>query len=168
LIKKYIKEILISIILVFIASTAIGYFRSSSIKIDNNLNLIKNLTTLDGTKVSDILSKNKPLILNFWGTWCPVCNQEVSTLSSLAKRDDIAVLTIAVNSGSNIEIKNYMQKKDIKFFVINDRDGKISKRFNIQVFPTTVFFNSNRDNILKDSGYTTKAGFLARIKLVER
>jgi len=167
LLKKYLKEGLITIFLIFIVSSIIGYYRSSNVKA-NNLNILKNYTTIDGVKVDKILNQKKPLILNFWGTWCPVCNQEVSTLSSLAKRDDLILITVAVNSGSNQEIKEYMQKKGIKFIVINDNEGKIAKKFNINIFPTTIFFNSKRDNIIKDSGYTTKAGFLARVKLVER
>ena len=167
MLKKYLKEGLITIFLIFIVSTIIGYYRSSNVKA-NNLNILKNYTTIDGVKVDKILNQNKPLILNFWGTWCPVCNQEVSTLSSLAKRDDFILITVAVNSGSKQDIKEFMQKKGIKFLVINDKDGKLANRFNISVFPTTIFFNSKRDNIIKDSGYTTKAGFLARVKLVER
>ncbi len=168
MLKKYLKEGLITLALIFIVATAIGYYRSSSVKVDNNLRLIENATSINGTKIATILNQNKPLILNFWGTWCPVCNQEVSTLSSLAKRDDLILVTVAVNSGSNQNIKEYMQKKNIKFLVINDTNGKIANSFNISVFPTTIFFNSKRDNIIKDSGYTTKAGFLARVKLVER
>ena len=167
MLKKYLKEGLIAIVLIFIVTTIVGYYRSSSVKA-NNLNILKNAITIDGAKVSTILNQKKPLILNFWGTWCPVCNQEVSTISDLAKEKDFIVLTIAVNSGSNEDIKNYMQKKGIKFLVINDTDGKIANRFNISVFPTTIFFNSKRDSIIKDSGYTTKAGFLARLKLVEK
>jgi thiol-disulfide isomerase/thioredoxin len=123
--------------------------------------------TINGLSVKEILKSKKPLVINFWGTWCPVCNQEVSTLSKLAKRDDIILLTIAVNSGANSDIKQYMQKKGINFLVINDNNSKLAKAFNISVFPTTVFLSSDRKNIIKDSGYTTQAGFLARIKLVE-
>ena len=123
--------------------------------------------TVNGLNVKDILKSKKPLVINFWGTWCPVCNQEVSILSKLANRDDIILLTVAVNSGANSDIKEYMQEKDIDFLVINDNNSKLAKSFNISVFPTTIFLSSDRKNIIKDSGYTTLAGFLARVKLVE-
>jgi len=165
--KKYIKEILITIVLIFVVTNVIGYFRSSSVKVAPNYSLLLKEKTIYGLSVKDILKSKKPLVINFWGTWCPVCNQEVSTLSKLAKRDDIILLTIAVNSGANSDIKQYMQKKGINFLVINDNNSKLAKAFNISVFPTTVFLNSDRKNIIKDSGYTTQAGFLARIKLVE-
>jgi len=125
--------------------------------------IVKNLKV---ESVKELLSQKKPLILNFWGTWCPVCKQEVSTLSNLAKREDIILLSVAVNSGSNEKISEYLKQKKIKFLVINDYYGKLAKAFNISVYPTTIFFSKNRKNIIKDSGYTTKAGFLGRVKLL--
>ena len=166
MLKKYLKEALIAIVLIFIVTNVIGYYRGTSVKVDGNYNLLQNATTLDGKKVSEIISAKKPLVVNFWGTWCPVCAQEVSTLSSLAKRDDLILITVAVNSQDAQNIREYMQKKGVKFIVINDADGKIANAFNIGVYPTTIFYNASRDNTIKDSGYTTKAGFLARVKLV--
>jgi len=165
--KKYIKEIIIATVLIFVATNIIGYYRGSSVKVAPNYSMLLEEKTVNGLNVKDILKSKKPLVINFWGTWCPVCNQEVSTLSKLANRDDIILLTIAVNSGANSDIKEYMQKKDTEFLVINDNNSKLAKSFNISVFPTTVFLSSDRKNIIKDSGYTTLAGFLARVKLVE-
>lgn len=164
--KKYIKETLIAIVLIFIVSNVIGYFRSVNVKAKDNYTLLLNKKTINGTSVKELLSQKKPLILNFWGTWCPVCKQEVSTLSNLAKREDIILLSVAVNSGSNEKISEYLKQKKIKFLVINDYYGKLAKAFNISVYPTTIFFSKNRKNIIKDSGYTTKAGFLGRVKLL--
>jgi len=159
--KKYIKEIVIALILIFLSTSVIGYFRSASVK-SNNLDLIKSATTIDGKKIK---IDNKPLILTFWGTWCPVCSQEVYNLDTIAKKYN--VITVAVNSGSNDDIKKYLKKKGVNFKVINDYNGKFAKIFNISVFPTTIYYSSSKNKIIKDSGYTTKAGMIARIKLVE-
>ena len=166
MIKKYLKEALITIVLIFIVTNVVGYYRSTSVKVEGNYNILKNATTIDGKKVSKIIDVKKPLVVNFWGTWCPVCAQEVSTLSTLAKRDDLVLITVAVNSQSAQNIRDYMQEKGVKFIVINDANGKIAKAFNIGVFPTTIFYNTTRDKTIKDSGYTTKAGFLARVKIL--
>jgi len=164
--QKWIKEIVIMGALLLVASGVLGYFRSSNVHTD--LKVLKNLETINHKKVKDLLSQKKVLVLNFWGTWCPVCNQEVSTLSKLAKRKDIILLTVANSSGSDKEIKNYMQKKGISFLVINDQNGAITKSFAVTTFPTTLFYNRERTNIVKDSGYTTYPGFIARITLVEQ
>jgi len=166
-VKKYIKEILIFIVVIFLATNIIGYIRSQSVKSDNLVENLKSYKTINGKSVTTLLNQKKPLIINFWGTWCPVCNQEVSTLSSLAKRDDITLITIAVNSGADSSIKEYMAKKDINFLVVNDSNSKLSTIANISVYPTTIFYSLNREKVIKDSGYTTMAGFLARVKLLK-
>jgi len=164
--KKFIKEAIIFLIVIFVATNVVGYYRSLDVK-TNNINLLSSYSTIDNKNIKDILSSKKVLVLNFWGTWCPVCNQEVSTLSKLAKRDDITLLTIAVNSGSNEDIKRYMKDKNINFLVINDSSGTLAKKFNISVFPTTIFYSKDLKSSIKDSGYTTTAGFLARVKYME-
>jgi len=163
--KKYLKEALIAAVLIFIVTNVVGYYRSSSVNVDGTYKLLRDAKTIDGRKVSDIIDAKKPLVVNFWGTWCPVCAQEVSTLSNLAKRDDLVLITVAVNSQN---IKDYMKKKGVKFIVIDDKDAKIAKAFNISVYPTTVFYNISREKTIKDSGYTTKAGFLARVKILAK
>ncbi len=164
--KKYIKELISVVILVFIVSNVIGYFRGSSV-VSSSISKLDSYQTLDGKSVKDILNSKKVVVLNFWGTWCPICNQEVSTLSKLAKKDDIVLLTIAVNSGSSVDIKKYMQNKNINFMVVNDKYGELSRAFNISVFPTTITYSKDLKESIKDSGYTTYAGFLARVKYME-
>jgi thiol-disulfide isomerase/thioredoxin len=165
--KKFIKEIIVFLVVIFLATNAIGYYRSVSVKSNNLIDILNTRTTISNKSVKKLLANKKPVVINFWGTWCPVCSQEVSTLSALAKRDDIILLTIAVNSGSKKDIKEYMAKKGVNFLVINDTDSSISNAANVSVFPTTIFFNANRDKTIKDSGYTTQAGFLARVKLLK-
>ena len=152
--------------MVFVVSNIIGYFRSSSVKA-NNIEILKNYKTISGKSVKALLESNKVVVVNFWGTWCPICAQEVSTLSKLAKRDDIVLLTVAVNSGSSDKIREYMQKKGVNFLVLNDSSGELGKKFNISVFPTTLFFSKDLKASVSDSGYTTYAGFLARVKYME-
>jgi len=166
--KKYIKEILITAFMVLIITNVISFYKSSSILAKDNYKLLKNKTTIDGKKVKDLLTEKKPLIINFWGTWCPVCNQEVNNIDKISKDKDIVLITIAVNSNTNQDIKNYLQTKKVDFLVINDNNGKLAKAFNISTYPTTIFYSPNRDKIIKDSGYLSYAGYLARKKLVEQ
>ena len=164
--KKYLKEAVILFIMVILVTNIVSFFRTKDLKVDN-LALLKEYKTIDNKKIAPLLESKKPLVLNFWGTWCPVCNQEISTIDKIAKDKDVVLITIAVNSGNDSDIKKYMKEKGVDFIVINDKNGKLAQAFNIEVFPTTIFYNIKRDKTIKDSGYLSYMGYLARKKLVE-
>ncbi|NPA51076.1 MAG: redoxin domain-containing protein [Epsilonproteobacteria bacterium] len=161
--KKLFREVIFFIIFIVIASAIIGYIRAP--KGIENISFIKKYKTIDGNKID---FKNKKIILYFWGSWCPICKKELSTLNKLAlKKDrDYILITIASNSGSNRELKEFLKQRDLNFLVINDIDGEIAKSFGINVFPSTLYYNKNGELKLKDSGYTSYLGFLARVKAI--
>ena len=166
--KKYIKEGLIIAFMVLIVTNVVSFYRSSSVVAKDNYKLLEDKTTIDGKKVKDLLAQKKPLVINFWGTWCPVCNQEVDNIDKIAKDKDVVLITVAVNSGKNMDIKEFLTRKNVHFMSVNDDNGEIAKAFNITTYPTTIFYSINRDKIIKDSGYLSYGGYLARKKLVEQ
>ena len=159
-IKKFIKEILTTIIMIFVISFVVNYFRSP--ELDSNKLPIIEKTLLDGSKFStkDI---NDKVVIHFWATWCRICKLEVSNIEALSK--DVNVITIAVNSGSNSDIKAFMKERNLSFKVINDIDGKLSKKFKIEAFPTTIIYNKSKEVSFIEIGYTTIAGLKARVGL---
>ena len=166
--KKYLKEAIILALMVFIVTNVVSYYKSSSINAKDSYKILKNKISINGIKLNNIIMQKKPLIVNFWGTWCPVCNQEISNIEKISKDKDIILITVAVNSGSNRDIKDFLIRKNVHFLVVNDYNGDIARAFNITTYPTTIFYNINREKIIKDSGYLSYPGYLARKKLVEK
>lgn len=59
----------------------------------------------DGQPVALARFRGRPLVLNFWATWCPPCIEEMPALSRLQPelaRADIHLLGIAVDSAGNV------------------------------------------------------------------
>jgi len=108
---------------------------------------------------------SKPIIVHFWGSWCPVCKAEIANINSLAK--DYEVITVAVNSGSDQEIKDFLIKQGLTFKVINDASGDIASSFGIEVFPTTLIYDSNGTLQFSEVGYRTVAGLIGRMLFVK-
>jgi thiol-disulfide isomerase/thioredoxin len=165
--KKYIKEATILALMVLVVTNIIGFYKASSIEAKSSFKILLEQKSIDGTNLKTLLLQNKPLVLNFWGSWCPVCNQEISTINKIAKDKSIILITVAVNSGEDKDIKAFMQSKNANFLVINDNSGTIAKSFNITTYPTTIFYSPNREKTIKDSGYLSYMGYLARKKIVE-
>ena len=158
--KAFAKEIIIFGLLLFVLANVLSYLRKPSL--DSDILPKISLKLLD-QKVF-IPKENQALIIHFWATWCPTCKLEASNIQSLSK--DYQVLSIAVNSGINEDIQDYMQKNHLNFPVYNDKDGSFAKAFKVQAFPTTFIYNAQGKRAFTEVGYTSQIGFLARLKLL--
>ena len=162
--KKIFKEIVIFLVILLIVTNVISYIRKPNLETNPIANLT--LTTIDSKKIDLDAYRGKPFVLHFWATWCPTCKLELSNIDFISK--DYKVITIAVNSGSNEEIREFMRKRDMNFNVINDTNSKISNKFLVEAFPTTFIFNSSGEIIFSEVGYTSTAGLIARLKWADK
>ncbi len=158
--KHILKEIFIGAILLFIVSNIMNYVRKPELSSTSLPNL--ELKLLNGSSYK--FEKGKPLVLHFWGSWCPICKLEANNLETVSKKYN--VLTIAVNSGTDEKIKEYMKQKNLTFKVVNDSNGILAKDFHIEVYPTTFIYDANGTLKFTEVGYTTTAGLLARLKFL--
>jgi len=159
-IKNIAKEVVSTLLLLFVISMVINYVRKPEVNGD-----IYRLKLTDIYNKSLAMSKyeEEPLVVHFWATWCPTCKLEASNIEALSQKHN--VISIAVTSGSNKKIQLFMKEHNLSYKVINDSNGALAKKFGIEAYPTTLIYN--RDGKLKFSevGYSTTLGLQARIAL---
>jgi thiol-disulfide isomerase/thioredoxin len=158
-IKKYIKEGIFFIIILIIIANGISYYKS--LDLNKNKLDIQTFTLLDNNKYT--LLKNKPILIHFWATWCPICKVEAPNIQKLSK--DYEVITIAVQSGSKKEIEEYLVENKLTFNVVEDKDNFYSQKFNIKVFPTTLIYDKDKNLKFSEVGYSTTVGLYSRMLL---
>ena len=95
----------------------------------------------------------KIVYINFWGTWCPVCCQELNDIQRLydayADSDEVQVLTLVYpnsgQEGSVDDIKAFIQENNITFPVLFDEEGLLFAEYGITAFPTVVVIDQNQN-----------------------
>jgi len=102
------------------------------------------LRDLDGNKISLEDYYGKPLIINFWATWCRPCEKEMPLLNETAinASNYLNVIGINVEEDRNTVLK-FTENHLIDFPVLLDPDGKIADQFVVNGFPTTFFIDGN-------------------------
>jgi len=162
-VKKLLKEIVIFAVMLFVISNVLSYLRSPELKSDTLPQIEVRLIDGSSFKSSDI--GGKPLVIHFWATWCPTCKAEASNIQAIS--EEYEVLSIAVKSGSDVDLNNYMRQNGYQFRVLNDIDGKWANTFNVEAFPITFIFDSKGELRFTEVGYTTTLGLKGRLRVLK-
>ena len=160
-IKKILKEIVVTLLMVFVISVVLNYIRKPDT--ETILSNIK-VSLISGDEVTLRGDGKKPIVVHFWATWCPTCKLEAPNLESI--KDEAHLITIAVNSGTDSELGAFMKERGYTYDVVNDREGRLSKKFGVGAFPTTFIYDSNGSLEFSEVGYSTTLGLKARLALV--
>ncbi|MBA1432488.1 MAG: protein disulfide oxidoreductase [Epsilonproteobacteria bacterium] len=155
-IKRYSKEVLYFIITMTIFANILSLYKAQSL---SNAPLdIKEFKLIDN---SNYTIKNKPVLIHFWATWCPTCKLEASNINLLST--SYQIITIAVKSGSDYEIKKYLDEHGYDYRVVNDKDGALSRKFKIAGYPTTFIYDKEKNLVFKEVGYISTLGLWLRL-----
>ncbi|HBH36292.1 MAG TPA: alkyl hydroperoxide reductase [Gammaproteobacteria bacterium] len=106
------------------------------------------LVDVDGGKhrLSDY--RGKPLIINFWATWCPPCREEMPSMNRAWRKVKDEVSMLAVNVGEDEDtIFIFSADYPIDFPVLLDRSGAVIKQWPVKGLPTT--FVLDRDGNIR-------------------
>ena len=116
---------------------------------------------LDGTPVSLEAMRGKPVLVQFWATWCPVCGLEQSSIDAIAA--DHQVLSIAMDEATPGQILAYMQDQGVDYPVIHDPDYSIARQYGIRGVPSSFILDAGGNIRFVETGYTTGPGLRLRL-----
>ena len=102
------------------------------------------LANLAGQPVTLADFKGKPVILNFWATWCPPCREEFPDLQAVAEAygDDLTVIGINHTSGDTPDlVPDFVAEYGISFPILLDELGLVVELYGVVGLPTTIFID---------------------------
>jgi len=83
--------------------------------------------------------RGKPVIINFWTTWCPPCREELPSLNRAWHRlEQDGVVMLAVNMGEDEDtIFLFSADYPTDFPILLDQAGKVIADYPVKGLPTT-------------------------------
>ena len=107
--------------------------------------------TMDGSSYTREHLAGKPIIVNFWATWCAPCRKEMPSLNrawSVVEGEGIDML--AINLGDTVgSINEFMQEVPIDFPVVISTNPSDLNAWGVRGLPTTVVLNAEGKIVMK-------------------
>lgn len=153
--NKYIstmKRILFVIALVVFGSWAMA----------QNATVPQNITlkALDGSSVqtSAIHNEGKPIIINFWATWCKPCNRELNAIKEVyedwQKETGVKIVAISIDdSRSANRVKPHVDGQGWEYEVYIDQNQDFKRAMNVVNPPHTFVINGNGEIVWQHTSY---------------
>lgn len=147
--KKWIQYIIMLLILVaisFILYVSVVKDGEKVVKVGDKAPLFE-LKNLEGEKVALSDYKGKGVILNFWGTWCNPCKEEMPDLNRMNKiyhSKGVEVLTVHVKDSPQ-QVKQFFSElpEEVELMVALDGSGDVMRAYNANDLPNTYVIDKN-------------------------
>lgn len=83
----------------------------------------------------------RPVILNFWATWCGPCKIEMPHLQDVHNNyHNSGVTILAINSGEDPNtVLDFASELNLTFPILVDNMGAVQQLYQIRGFPSTIF-----------------------------
>lgn len=139
-----------------------------------NRNAAPDFTVTDGggNRVSPADLSGKPVILNFWATWCPPCRSELPAFDKLYRQygKEVSFMMIDLTDGyrETVEgVKKFISENGYTFLVYYDTEGSAAEAYNVSSIPFTVAVGRNGNIVGTHLGAMSESALEKLIKTVK-
>ncbi len=90
--------------------------------------------------------RGKPILLNFWATWCEACKEELPSMQRLyetLKDQGVEVVAISIDRSNFDRIRKYVEQYKLTFPILLDPDQKVRRSYFIMGLPTTYLIDGD-------------------------
>ncbi len=99
----------------------------------------------------------KPLVVNYFGSWCPPCNLEAPALSSwLQSHPGAQFVGIAVDDTED-GVTGFMDEHDLSYPVVLDPGWNLANENGVSGVPTTIFYDAEGNEVDRVVGAISEA-----------
>ncbi len=105
------------------------------------------LSDLDGNLISLADFRGRPVIVNFWATWCAPCRIEMPELQRAFEQyegDDLAILALDQDETADVARSYFYDEMNLTFTPLLDEGSSVSTSYgSFGVLPSTYFVNAD-------------------------
>lgn len=101
------------------------------------------LRALEGNQVSLSDFRGRPVLINFWATYCVPCRVEMPLIQQMAGQHSRLVVLLVDERDGTPAARNFISELQIRATVLLDTDGKVGDLYRLTGLPTTIFVRAD-------------------------
>ncbi|MFQ5795324.1 MAG: TlpA family protein disulfide reductase [Candidatus Bipolaricaulia bacterium] len=97
---------------------------------------------LDGNLVRLSDFRGKPVLLNFWATWCPPCRKEVPDLQAFHEQYGDKIVLLGIDWGEDeAEVNRFLKRYGATYTNLLDKNGQFFVLYQLTGLPTSYWID---------------------------
>lgn len=112
-------------------------------------------------------SSDKPLLLNFWASWCEPCQMEAPHLVQLYKLYEEQLDLYAINQTDMDNVADaarFAEQYALPFPVLLDEEGKVADQYYVLTIPTSILIDEQKQIVSVHHGYADLEMFVLYVE----
>ena len=150
-----VSSLKVALLFVF-AVLASGHLAIAAVAEDNKLPLAQ-LQSLGNSAGHTAEFRGKPLLLQFWASWCHSCSSIMFDLDELlVQYPNTDYLAVSLDD-ERVDALQYIEKHALykkynnQYFI--DSDKSLATKLEVETVPTVILFDANGNEVVRRSGH---------------
>jgi cytochrome c biogenesis protein CcmG, thiol:disulfide interchange protein DsbE len=126
------------------------------------------LPALDGGTVRLADFRGRPVVLNFWASWCNPCRKEFPLLAqALEEHDELAVVGVTFRDIES-DSRRFAREQGARWPLAVDKDQDVARLYGVRAIPQTFFVGRDGTIAERVFGFSSEGALGAQLTKILR
>jgi len=160
--KPRLRQLVINLLILLLVVLVVRGYTQRDV-ISGQAPVLAGISIIDQRSVNTANWRDQPYLIHIWASWCRICRLEEDAINSITASH--RVITIAMQSGDDEDVRDYLKQRGFNWLVLNDEQGHLSRQFGVSGVPASFIVDGDGAIRFAEVGYTSGWGLRLRLWL---